>query len=231
MKKFLAILIFSMAFSFPAMAGEWKQDAAGYWWQDDDGNYPSGSWKWIDGNQDGTAECYYFNENGYLLVAATTPDGYTVDANGCWVVDGIVQTQAVSADTTDQNTTAAASSTFNFENDNIAMKYVSHELGTDKYGKSCVIIYYDYTNKMAGSKSAIWTTLTTVYQNGVECDYGYIPSGTNPAIAAYFEPIPSGTTIRVAESFVITDLSDITVTVSEFLLDTPTSQPVTLKLQ
>lgn len=231
MKRFIALLIFTVAFSFPALAGEWKQDAAGYWWQDDDGSYPSGSWRWIDGNQDGTAECYYFDENGYLLTGTTAPDGHTVDANGCWVVDGVVQTQTAASETAQQDIQAAASAGFDYSNDNIAMKYVSHELGTDKYGNSCVIIYYDYTNKKADPKSAIWSTLTNVYQNNAECEDGYLAGGTNAPYDNYFSQIPSGATIRVSEAFIITDLSDITVTVQEYTTVETTSQTVTLKLQ
>lgn len=49
-------------------------------------------WNWIDG------KCYYFEERpgyyqGHLYQNTTTPDGYTVNANGEWIVDGIVQTR------------------------------------------------------------------------------------------------------------------------------------------
>ena len=71
----------------PVFAAEWKQDTAGWWYQQDDGSYPSGGWEWIDGR------CYYFDETGYCLLDTTTPDGYTVDANGAWTVDGTVQVQ------------------------------------------------------------------------------------------------------------------------------------------
>lgn len=79
-----------------AMAGEWRQDTVGYWWQNDDGTYPVNCWQWLDGNQDQVAECYYFNENGYLLTNTITPDLYTVNADGAWVLDGVVQTQSPS---------------------------------------------------------------------------------------------------------------------------------------
>ncbi len=42
-------------------------------------------WQWIDG------WCYYFNENGILLVNTITPDGYQVDLEGCWVLNGTTQ--------------------------------------------------------------------------------------------------------------------------------------------
>ena len=80
-----------------AMAAEWKQDSKGWWWQNDDGSYPAASWQWLDGNHDGVAECYYFDQAGYMLSNAKTPDGYQVNADGAWVVNGAVQTKAVAA--------------------------------------------------------------------------------------------------------------------------------------
>ena len=65
-------------------AGHWEKDAAGYWWQEEDGSYPVSCWKWLDGNNDGIAESYYFDASGYMA-ADTTVDGYTVNADGAWV--------------------------------------------------------------------------------------------------------------------------------------------------
>lgn len=76
-------------------AAGWQNDGTGWWWQNDNGSYPSNTWQWIDGNYDGIAECYYFDGNGYCLMNAQTPDGQTVNADGAWVVDGIVQTKPV----------------------------------------------------------------------------------------------------------------------------------------
>lgn len=75
-----------------ALAGQWKQDANGYWW-DENGSYPKNEWKWLDGNGDGISESYYFGADGYLLTNTTTPDGYTVNADGQWVENGVVKTQ------------------------------------------------------------------------------------------------------------------------------------------
>lgn len=101
-KIFRSLLIagaLSLSMALPAFAGSWQQDAAAGTWkyQNDDGTYFTNSWQWIDGNGDGIAESYYFDAQGNLLVNTTTPDGYTVDANGAWTVNGVVQTQAVSA--------------------------------------------------------------------------------------------------------------------------------------
>ncbi len=76
----------------------WQSDETGWWWQNDDGTWPADTWQWLDGNGDGIAECYYFGSDGYMLEDTTTPDGYTVDANGAWIEDGEVQVQTVASD-------------------------------------------------------------------------------------------------------------------------------------
>lgn len=95
MKKRYKILAAALAMTFSmsitSFAGTWKQEAKGWWYQNEDGTYPQSGWQWIDGNGDGVAESYYFDENGYLLTNTTTPDGYTVNDGGAWVVDGVVQ--------------------------------------------------------------------------------------------------------------------------------------------
>lgn len=94
----------SMVMSMTAFAsmGNWQQDASGWWWQRTDNSYPANEWKWIDGNGDGTAESYYFDQNGYLITNTTTPDGYTVNADGAWVVDSVVQKRQVMLDLGDE---------------------------------------------------------------------------------------------------------------------------------
>lgn len=46
-------------------------------------NYPA--WIWRDG------ACYYYDASGHILKNTTTPDGYTVDGEGRWTVNGVVQ--------------------------------------------------------------------------------------------------------------------------------------------
>lgn len=79
--------LMALTLSMPVFAGEWKKDGTGWWYQNDDGGYPSNGWTWVDGI------CYYFTPEGYCLINTQTPDGYMVDASGAWVVDGVVQTQ------------------------------------------------------------------------------------------------------------------------------------------
>mgnify|MGYP000880426480 FL=1 len=98
MKKligFAAVAAFSSVMAFSAMAGVWKQDNVGWWYDNGNGTYPSNSWQWIDGDNNGTAECYYFDRTGYMLANTSTPDGYQVNALGAWVQNGTVQTRNV----------------------------------------------------------------------------------------------------------------------------------------
>ena len=77
-KLALAAAVFCMAMPFASFAGTWKSDANGMWYQFDDGTYPKGRWAWIDTDNDGMAESFYFDSNGYVLRNTTTPDGYQV---------------------------------------------------------------------------------------------------------------------------------------------------------
>ncbi len=96
MKKMLKTLglaaALTAAMSVTAFAGQWEQDSAGWWWQEDDGSYARNTWQWLDGNRDGVYECYYFEDSGYLAVN-TTVDGYQVNGDGCWVDGGRVMTR------------------------------------------------------------------------------------------------------------------------------------------
>lgn len=60
----------------------WIPSAFGWWWQREDGTFPCDQWEYIDGNNDGIAECYYFDENGILLTDTICPDYSIVNKDG-----------------------------------------------------------------------------------------------------------------------------------------------------
>ena len=98
MKKLWGVLLCAalmFALAAPAFAGVWRYGSGGWWYDNQDGTYAAGGWKWIDGNGDGIAECYYFGNNGYLWTDARTPDGYLVNDDGQWIVNGVVQTKEI----------------------------------------------------------------------------------------------------------------------------------------
>ena len=99
--------LLSLSVAFPAMAGSWKNgagDNATRWWYDNgDNTWAANGWRWIDGNQDGVSECYYFDSEGWLLTSTTTPDGYNVNADGAWTVNGIAQIRQTAASNESDN--------------------------------------------------------------------------------------------------------------------------------
>lgn len=95
-KKFLVCTTtaaIALSMNLTAFAGQWMQNSTGWWFDNGNGTYPANVWQWIDGNGDGVAECYYFDQYGYCLMNTRTSDGYEVNASGAWVVDGVVQTR------------------------------------------------------------------------------------------------------------------------------------------
>ena len=95
MKVFMTTSLFIALSANLTFASGWtKGISKNAWWFDfGNGDYFKSSWQWIDGNQDGIAECYCFDENGWMYENTTTPDGYTVNENGAWTVNNIVQTK------------------------------------------------------------------------------------------------------------------------------------------
>lgn len=85
-----------------AMQTGWFKDSDGRWYffnpvSDSTLGRMTTGWNWIKGN-DGKLRCYYFEETsnghrGAMYSGTTTPDGYTVDADGAWTVNGIVVTR------------------------------------------------------------------------------------------------------------------------------------------
>ena len=93
----IAALSISAITIVPILATGWQHNMTGWWYGTNELNttWHANGWQWIDGNNDGIAECYYFDSNGYMLASTTTPDGFTVNANGAWTVNGVVQTKIV----------------------------------------------------------------------------------------------------------------------------------------
>lgn len=90
LKLLATSILFTAAFSIQAFAGTWCTGSKGWWYDIENGSYWANGWAWIDGNNDGIAECYFFDENGWLYVS-TMIGKYEVDENGAWIENGVVQ--------------------------------------------------------------------------------------------------------------------------------------------
>ena len=97
MKKIRKVLILSGFFSsltcFNAFANSyWWVNALGDWGYSVNEENIRDGWYWIDGNHDGTAECYFFQQYS-IAMDTTTPDGYQVNILGEWTANSVVQTK------------------------------------------------------------------------------------------------------------------------------------------
>ena len=100
MKQLLSgiiMLLLICTMNITVFAGQWKHDGRGWWYQNDDGSYPAGTWQWIDSNGDGVSECYYFYWDGYMAYNNDV-DGYYLNDDGQWTVGGTVQKKATGVD-------------------------------------------------------------------------------------------------------------------------------------
>lgn len=139
----------AMGMSLTAQAG-WEQDTNGWWYgtNADNTTWYSSGWQWIDGNGDGVAECYYFDDNGYLAVSTTTPDGYQVDENGAWTIDGQIQTKNTNA-SSDGYTDKISNKVWELMNN-------TYEQNKAKYGDSTspyTLTYYNFFPGMTEEES------------------------------------------------------------------------------
>ena len=118
-----AFMSFVFLLSGTAKADWVKGNSKNAWWYDlGNGKYYMSSWQWIDGNHDGIAECYCFDENGWMFENTITPDRFTVNENGAWTVDNIVQTKSanlISQNNTNNNTDTASNHFTETKNNNL----------------------------------------------------------------------------------------------------------------
>ena len=177
MKKKIFTLVaaaaMTAAMTVTSMAAGWQQNAVGWWYgtNADNTQWHANGWQWLDGNGDGTAECYYFDGNGYMAANTTTPDGYQVNADGAWTVNGAVQTKQVEVQNVNQ-TSGDLKSTSVYDAETgiseaaLDMLYHTRE-ENKKYGEilSERIAGKDFVHYSSGLKVYYWP-------NG---EYGWLP--------------------------------------------------------
>ena len=173
MKKtvlFAATAVMTMAMGITAFAGTWKSDANGWWYDNGNGSYPAAQWDWIDGNNDGIAECYYFDQNGYALMNTSSPDGYQLNESGAWVLNGVVQTKQVTANASNGSNSIVAADSGVYKTDS------SEKAGTSDDNKSSA----DASGKLVKQyavhdNNGEETAMGTFWNNGVHIvNYGYM---------------------------------------------------------
>ena len=90
---------------------DWQKYENTWYYLNPDGTKNANGWFWIDGNKDGIAECYYFDQNG-AMAASCTIDGYEVNSEGQWIQNGKVQTKNTGSTKTSGSQTSYGNSTY-----------------------------------------------------------------------------------------------------------------------
>lgn len=173
-----AVAAMSTMMSMTALAAGWQKNDTGWWWQNDDGSWHANGWQWIDSNGDGTAECYYFDANGYMMANTTTPDGYTVNADGAWVQGGVVYTKQVGQSTQPAQTAEVQYNEYGVNVAAMDMMMHSREENS-KYGEVAVDDLVSYVQ--------------VYYANGLKVRYPGEGSGMLKTVAGVQYDINSGT--------------------------------------
>ncbi len=95
-RKILFTTICITAFTgITAFGGSFQKSGNAWWYDNGNGTYPKGTWAWLDPDNDGMAQCYYFDDNGWLLTSARTPDGHFVNDKGAWMLNNQEQVRYV----------------------------------------------------------------------------------------------------------------------------------------
>ncbi|WP_125142157.1 hypothetical protein [Clostridium transplantifaecale] len=169
----LSVVVMTVSMSTTALAGTWKlgngNNQERWWYDNDNGSYANSGWQWIDGNNDGIAECYYFDNDGWLYTSTTTPDGYSVNENGAWTTDGHVETQTAVVDS--QNDSVASQTTEEYNGEYKLVKFVSLD-GTTYTGDSLYFTYHSMNLRVTNYNENSLTI--TYYQEGNEAEFSYL---------------------------------------------------------
>ena len=77
------VVVASILVPLQAEAASWRQNRNGWWWQEDNGSWPAGQWRNIDGTW------YAFDTNGYMVsncyVKSLTEEMYYwINRDGVW---------------------------------------------------------------------------------------------------------------------------------------------------
>lgn len=130
-------VVSSILLNSTAFAGEWLKISDSLWLYAQENNEIDFKerWQWIDSNNDGMAECYYFDPEGFLLINGTTPDGYTVNSDGKWIVNGGIQSKPLS-EIANKITYLNSNPNNQTSNENTETSATEEEMRLNKYNES-----------------------------------------------------------------------------------------------
>ena len=93
-----------------------------------------------------------------------------------------------------------------FTYDKMDVKFIEHKVEDNAWGDKCLVLYFDFTNNTDKNKAFIYSFDIKAFQNGVGLDNSF--AHVNEETKNHSREIQPGTTVRVAESFVLGESKD-----------------------
>lgn len=207
-KKVLVVAaMMSLVMALPAFAAGWKQDAKGWWYENDNGSYKQNEWF-----TEADGKAYYFGMDGYMLTNTTTPDGYQVGADGAYINSAPL---------------------FSFSCEKFDAVYLEHWTQIDYDGNKALVLRYEFTNKENEPKYPDIQAGIEAYQNGRELEHSYISSDDLKYERNDLKKVMQGASLKTMKMFKLEDDSPITLIISDqwnWKKDAP-KQTVTLNIK
>lgn len=95
------------------------------------------------------------------------------------------------------------------------VKYVGHSVGKDYDGDDILTVAYEFHNGSDEPESFAWNFSDKVFQNGIECEKSYFTLEETEGIFSSILEILPGVVITVAETYKLSDMSDVTIEVTD----------------
>lgn len=100
------------------------------------------------------------------------------------------------------------------DTDRFSIHFTQCRITKDISGKSCLLVYYDYTNKDQTASSPMIDVALKAYQNENALDAA-IPETTEPALDLYMSEVAPFETVNVCQAFSLNNHADVTLKASD----------------
>ena len=121
-------------------------------------------------------------------------------------------------ETEPETTKATEPATEPEKTDDSPVKILSHSLSKDYEGKDILVVEYSWTNTADKEKSFSFAVIDKAFQNGVQCDSMVIGCDEVDSEKQLADVMP-GATITLKEGYHISDMTNVTIKVTDFLGD------------
>lgn len=121
--------------------------------------------------------------------------------------------------------TADPAAPIDLQVDDGSFQYLSYEILQDYDGNPLIMLHFNFTNNSDQSASAQTLFYPQVFQNGIECDFGFF-MGDNAAYDNLSKEIQPGTTLEVGFPYTLQDTTNSVTVEVQAMSDMFTSDPV-----